>query len=60
MGSGPSRQGLRRILLFSHIHSYTGGLAAKLQAEKRSFMQDLLRGNRRVTALLEQAEGTTV
>ena len=35
------------------------GLTAKLQAEKRGLMQDLLTGNRRVTALLEQGEGAT-
>ena len=34
-------------------------LTAKLQAEKRGLMQDLLTGNRRVTALLEQGEGAT-
>ena len=34
-------------------------LTAKLQAEKRGLMQDLLTGDRRVTALLEQGEGAT-
>lgn len=32
---------------------------AKLRALKRGLMQDLLTGNRRVTALLEQSEGAT-
>ncbi len=35
------------------------GLTAKLQAEKRGLMQDLLTGNRRVTALLDQREEVT-
>ena len=35
------------------------GLTAKLQAEKRGLMKDLLTGDRRVTALLEQREVAT-
>ena len=35
------------------------GLTAKLQAEKRGLMQNLLTGDRRVTALLEQREEVT-
>ncbi|MCE2436846.1 MAG: restriction endonuclease subunit S [Pseudomonadales bacterium] len=35
------------------------GLTAKLQAEKRGLMQDLLTGKRRVMALLGQREGVT-
>ena len=35
------------------------GLTAKLQAEKRGLMKDLLTGDRRVTALLEQREEVT-
>ena len=32
---------------------------AKMRALKRGLMQDLLTGNRRVTALLEQGDGAT-
>ena len=35
------------------------GLTAKLQAQKRGLMKDLLTGDRRVTALLEQREEVT-
>ena len=35
------------------------GLTAKLQAEKRGLMKDLLTGDRRVTALFEQCEEVT-
>lgn len=35
------------------------GLSTKLQSQKRGLMQDLLSGDRRVTALLEQREAVT-